>query len=195
MTDVKTRGRTMSPLELEIISSISEEDLLNRSEGALVSSEAPTLSRIRGIHHEIARLLASGLKPADVSAATGYSLSRISILQKDPSFRELLSFYEAKSDEVFVDVRKRMAVLGLDAASELADRLENKPETLSNSQLIEITKASLDRAGFSPVTKTVNVGVQISSDELEALRNSKNSSVKVLDVMPEDYTEVGDSNG
>lgn len=195
MTDVKTRGRTMSPLELEIISSISEEDLLNRSEGALVSSEAPTLSRIRGIHHEIARLLASGLKPADVSATTGYSLSRISILQKDPSFRELLSFYEAKSDEVFVDVRKRMAVLGLDAASELADRLENKPETLSNSQLIEITKASLDRAGFSPVTKTVNVGVQISSDELEALRNSKNSSVKVLDVMPEDYTEVGDSNG
>lgn len=192
MTDVKTRGRTMSPLELEIISSISEEDLLNRNEGSLVSSEAPTLSRIRGIHHEIARLLASGLKPADVSAATGYSLSRISILQKDPSFRELLSFYEAKSDEVFVDVRKRMAVLGLDAASELADRLENKPETLSNSQLIEITKASLDRAGFSPVTKTVNVGVQISSDELEALRNSKNSSVKVLDVMPEDYTEVGD---
>lgn len=195
MTDVKTRGRTMSPLELEIISSISEEDLLNRSEGALVSSEAPTLSRIRGIHHEIARLLASGLKPADVSAATGYSLSRISILQKDPSFRELLSFYESKSDEVFVDVRKRMAVLGLDAASELADRLENKPETLSNSQLIEITKASLDRAGFSPVTKTVNVGVQISSDELADLRNAKNSSVKVLDVMPEDYTEVGDSNG
>ena len=195
MTDVKTRGRTMSPLELEIISSISEEDLLNRSEGALVSSEAPTLSRIRGIHHEIARLLASGLKPADVSAATGYSLSRISILQKDPSFRELLSFYEAKSDEVFVDVRKRMAVLGLDAASELADRLENKPETLSNSQLIEITKASLDRAGFSPVTKTVNVGVQISSDELADLRNAKNSSVKVLDVMPEDYTEVGEPNG
>lgn len=195
MTDVKTRGRTMSPLELEIISSISEEDLLNRSEGALVSSEAPTLSRIRGIHHEIARLLASGLKPADVSAATGYSLSRISILQKDPSFRELLSFYESKSDEVFVDVRKRMAVLGLDAASELADRLENKPETLSNSQLIEITKASLDRAGFSPVTKTVNVGVQISADELESLRNSKSSSVKVLDVMPEDYTEVGDPNG
>lgn len=195
MTDVKTRGRTMSPLELEIISSISEEDLLNRSEGALVSSEAPTLSRIRGIHHEIARLLASGLKPADVSAATGYSLSRISILQKDPSFRELLSFYEKKSDEVFVDVRKRMAVLGLDAASELADRLENKPETLSNSQLIEITKASLDRAGFSPVTKTVNVGVQISADELESLRNSKNSSVKVLDVMPEDYTEAGEPNG
>lgn len=195
MTDVKTRGRTMSPLELEIISSISEEDLLNRSEGALVSSEAPTLSRIRGIHHEIARLLASGLKPADVSAVTGYSLSRISILQKDPSFRELLSFYEAKSDEVFVDVRKRMAVLGLDAASELADRLENKPETLSNSQLIEITKASLDRAGFSPVTKTVNVGVQISADELESLRNAKSSSVKVLDVMPEDYTEAGEPNG
>lgn len=184
MTDVKTKGRKMSPLELEILGSITEQDILERTEGALVSSEAPTLSRIRGIHHEIARQLASGLTSAEVSAITGYSLSRISILQGDPSFRELLAFYKNKSDEVFVDVRKRMAVLGLDAANELADRLETKPETLSNSQLIEITKASLDRAGFSPVTKTVNVGVQISADELADLRNSRSSSVKVLDVMP-----------
>ena len=184
MTDVKTKGRKMSPLELEILGSITEQDILERTEGALVSSEAPTLSRIRGIHHEIARQLASGLTPAEVSAITGYSLSRISILQGDPSFKELLAFYKNKSDEVFVDVRKRMAVLGLDAANELADRLETKPETLSNSQLIEITKASLDRAGFSPVTKTVNVGVQISADELADLRNSRSSSVKVLDVMP-----------
>lgn len=184
MIDVKTKGRKMSPLELEILGSITEQDILERTEGELVSSEAPTLSRIRGIHHEIARQLASGLTPAEVSAITGYSLSRISILQGDPSFKELLSFYKNKSDEVFVDVRKRMAVLGLDAANELADRLETKPETLSNSQLIEITKASLDRAGFSPVTKTVNVGVQISADELADLRNSRSSSVKVLDVMP-----------
>lgn len=184
MTDVKTKGRKMSPLELEILGSITEQDILERTEGELVSSEAPTLSRIRGIHHEIARQLASGLTPAEVSAITGYSLSRISILQGDPSFKELLAFYKNKSDEVFVDVRKRMAVLGLDAANELADRLETKPETLSNSQLIEITKASLDRAGFSPVTKTVNVGVQISADELADLRNSRSSSVKVLDVMP-----------
>ena len=184
MIDVKTKGRKMSPLELEILGSITEQDILERTEGELVSSEAPTLSRIRGIHHEIARQLASGLTPAEVSAITGYSLSRISILQGDPSFKELLSFYKNKSDEVFVDVRKRMAVLGLDAANELADRLETKPETLSNSKLIEITKASLDRAGFSPVTKTVNVGVQISADELADLRNSRSSSVKVLDVMP-----------
>ena len=184
MTDVKTKGRKMSPLELEILGSITEQDILERTEGELVSSEAPTLSRIRGIHHEIARQLASGLTPAEVSAITGYSLSRISILQGDPSFRELLAFYKNKSDEVFVDVRKRMAVLGLDAANELADRLETKPETLSNSQLIEITKASLDRAGFSPVTKTVNVGVQISADELADLRNARSSSVKVLDAMP-----------
>lgn len=184
MTDVKTKGRKMSPLELEILGSITEQDILDRTEGELVSSEAPTLSRIRGIHHEIARQLASGLTPAEVSAITGYSLSRISILQGDPSFKELLAFYKNKSDEVFVDVHKRMAILGLDAANELADRLETKPETLSNSQLIEITKASLDRAGYSPVSKTVNVGVQISADELADLRNSRSSSVKVLDVMP-----------
>lgn len=182
--DTKIKGRNISPLELEILGDITETDLLERTEGAMATSNPPTLAKIRGIHHEIARLLSSGLTSAEVSAATGYSLSRISILQRDPSFRELLAFYKEKEEEVFVDVRKRMAVLGLDAASELQDRLENAPESLTNSQLIEITKATLDRAGFSPVTKTLNVGVQLSTDELEELRGSTKSSVRVIDVMP-----------
>ena len=186
MLDVKIKGRKLSPLELEVLGEISENDLLDREEGALTSSQPITLAKIRGIHHEIARQLASGLTPSEVSATTGYSLSRISILTKDPSFKELLAFYNKKEKEVFVDVRKRMAVLGLDAASELQDRLENAPESLSNSQLIEITKATLDRAGYSPVSKNINVGVSISSDELEALKASSKNSVRIFDVMPQE---------
>jgi hypothetical protein len=186
MPDVKIKGRKLSPLELEVLGEISENDLLDREEGALTSSQPSTLAKIRGIHHEIARQLASGLTSSEVSATTGYSLSRISILTKDPSFKELLAFYNKKEKEVFVDVRKRMAVLGLDAASELQDRLENAPESLSNSQLIEITKATLDRAGYSPVSKNINVGVSISSDELEALKASSKNSVRIFDVMPQE---------
>ena len=190
MVNVKTKGRNLAPLELEILGEITEEELLSRSEGSLTSSSAPTLAKIKGIHHEIARHLSSGLTPAEVSAVTGYSLSRISILQNDPSFKELLAFYKKKEDEVFVDIRKRMAVLGLDAAAELQDRLENTPETLSNSQLIELTKATLDRAGYSPVTKTVSVGVSMTADELDSLRASTSSNVKVIDAMPLDVKEL-----
>lgn len=187
MTDLKTKGRKLSALEIESLGAIAVEDLLERNsaEGALATSQTPTLARLRGIHHDIARQLASGLTPVEVAAATGYSLSRISVLQNDPSFKELLSFYASKKEEAFVDVQKRMAVLGLDAASELADRLETKPETLSNSQLIEITKVSLDRAGYAPVQKSVNMGVQITADELESLRKSTGgNNVRVIDAMP-----------
>lgn len=188
MTDVKTKGRSLLPLELEILGSIEPADLISReSDGGLTTSQTPTLARLRGIHHDIARLLATGLTPAEVSAATGYSPSRISTLQNDPSFKELLSFYSQKDAEVFVDVRKRLATLGMDASAELSDRLIDKPESFTNTQLIELTKATLDRAGYNPVAKSQSVNVTVSSDELAQLRASVPSNVEVREVMDASY--------
>lgn len=195
MHDVKTRGRSLSALELEVLGSISPEDLMDReTEGQLVTSQTPTLARLRGIHHEIARLLATGLSPAEVSAVTGYSPSRISTLQADPSFKELLTFYSQKESEVFVDVRKRMATLGLDASAELSDRLVEKPESFTNTQLIELTKATLDRAGYNPVAKSLNANVSVSAEELAQLRASlPTPQVEVREVMDASYkTEDSD---
>lgn len=194
MDSVKTRGRSLTNLELEILGSISPGDLVEReTDGGLPTSETPTLARIRGIHHDIARLLSDGLSPAEVSAVTGYSPSRISTLQNDPSFKELLAFYAKKSEEVFVDVRKRMAVLGLDASAELADRLVDKPESFTNTQLIELTKASLDRAGFNPVAKSLNATVSISNDELAELKSGlSRSNVQVLEVLDSSSVETSD---
>lgn len=194
MTDVKTKGRSLLPLELEIIGSIEPADLISRSEeNQLTTSQTPTLARLRGIHHDIARLLATGLTPAEVSAATGYSPSRISTLQNDPSFKELLSFYSKKDKEVFVDVRKRLATLGMDASAELSDRLIDKPESFTNTQLIELTKATLDRAGYNPVAKSLTANVSVSSDELAQLRASVPSNVEVREVMDASY-KVEDSD-
>ena len=194
MTDVKTKGRSLLPLELEILGSIEPADLVSRSEeNQLTTSQTPTLARLRGIHHDIARLLATGLTPAEVSAATGYSPSRISTLQNDPSFKELLSFYSEKDKEVFVDVRKRLATLGMDASAELSDRLIDKPESFTNTQLIELTKATLDRAGYNPVAKSLTANVSVSSDELAQLRASVPSNVEVREVMDASY-KVEDSD-
>lgn len=188
MNDVKTRGRSLSPLELEIMGSIEPADLIAREdEGQLETSQPPTLARLRGIHHDIARLLATGLSPSEVSAITGYSPSRISTLQNDPSFKELLSFYAQKDAEVFVDVRKRLATLGMDASAELSDRLVDKPESFTNTQLIELTKATLDRAGYNPVAKSLTASVSVSPEELATLKASIPSSVEVREVMDATY--------
>ena len=172
MSRETTNGKLLSPLELEVLGAIDVNDLVDRAAAPLPSSEAPSLAKLRQIHHEIARLLASGLSEADVAASTGYSLSRISILKSDPSFKELLAYYAARSEEVFIDVRKRLAMLGTDAVAELQDRLDFKSDSLTNTQLIEITKATLDRAGFNPVAKTESVSVLLTGEELQKMKQN-----------------------
>lgn len=172
MSKETTKGKLLSPLELEVLGAIDVNDLVDRAAAPLPSSKAPSLAKLRQIHHEIARLLASGLSEADVAASTGYSLSRISILKSDPSFKELLAYYSARSEEVFIDVRKRLAMLGTDAVAELQDRLDFKSDSLTNTQLIEITKATLDRAGFNPVAKTESVSVLLTGEELQKMKQN-----------------------
>ena len=62
MSEFKTKGRKLSALELEILGPIEPQDLIAREEGGLPTSEAPTIAKLRGIHHEIAQLLAQGLR-------------------------------------------------------------------------------------------------------------------------------------
>lgn len=182
-----TKGKMLSPLELEVLGGVDVSDLVERTTAELQTSEAPSIARLRQIHHEIARLLASGLTETEVAASTGYSLSRISILKGDPSFKELLAYYAARSEEQFLDVRKRLAILGTDAVAELQDRLDYKPDSLTNTQLIEITKTTLDRAGFSPVSKSENVQVLLTGDELEKLKqNIGGGNVRIVESLSSD---------
>lgn len=182
-----TKGKMLSPLELEVLGGVDVSDLVERTTAELQTSEAPSIARLRQIHHEIARLLASGLTETEVAASTGYSLSRISILKGDPSFKELLAYYAARSEEQFLDVRKRLAILGTDAVAELQDRLDYKPDSLTNTQLIEITKTTLDRAGFSPVSKSENVQVLLTGVELEKLKqNIGGGNVRIVESLSSD---------
>lgn len=178
------KGRMVSPLEVEVLDAIDVSDLVERAASPLATSEAPSIAKLRQIHHEIARLLASGLNETEVAASTGYSISRISILKQDPSFKELLAYYSQKSEEVFIDVRKRLAMLGTDAVAELQDRLDYKPDSLTNTQLIEITKATLDRAGYNPVAKSENVQVLLTGDELAKMKSKiGGANVRVVDTL------------
>jgi len=178
------KGRMVSPLEVEVLDAIDVSDLVERAASPISTSEAPSIAKLRQIHHEIARLLASGLNETEVAASTGYSISRVSILKQDPSFKELLAYYSQKSEEAFIDVRKRLAMLGTDAVAELQDRLDFKPDSLTNTQLIEITKATLDRAGYNPVAKSENVQVLLTGDELARMKSKiGGANVRVVDTL------------
>lgn len=123
---------------------LTAEDLaeLAKPQGAVASP----VQRMRHSHHMLARALASnGNRPGEAAALTGYSLSRISILQADPSFQELVSYYASMAEAKYVDVHERMASLSLSAADELQERLEDKPEAFHNKELLELAKLGLEK--------------------------------------------------
>lgn len=154
-----TSGLTLKTLGLEapasgvVLGEIAPEDI-----AALVSADNSTspptppqrLQKVRSIHHQAARLLASGMPPQQVSLAVGWSPNRVYLLKNDPAFQELVAFYQQREDELMIDVRSRLISLGLDAASELHERIIEKPEDVSSKVLLEAMQLSLDRAGHAP---------------------------------------------
>lgn len=165
----RTRGRAPAVIEAEVTRELSLADL------ALLSVEkgstAPNIKSLRESHHALARSLASGVKPAEASIITGYSTSRISILQADPAFKELVQFYRENANLAYADLHERMGVLALDAAETLLERLNDDPDSMSSGFLLDLMKTLADRTGHGPQTKSTNVNVNINlASRLEAAR-------------------------
>jgi len=144
----RTSGRAGKAVTAEHVRDLNLADL------ALLETEKgvkpPTLVRLRESHHTLARALASGQKPAEAAMCTGFSLSRISILQNDPAFKELLNVYSGHQLEVYAGLHQKMAAVAIDAVEELHTRLEDKPEDFSVGQLVEVSKTFADRTGHAP---------------------------------------------
>ena len=185
MSNITTTGRRAAEAELELLGAIEPSDLVARAEG--VCSEVPTLNKIRAIHHDIAKMLAQGMKPSYISSVLNYSLSRISTLQRDPAFKELVTYYNKGNEVAFADVRKQIATLSSDAVAELSARLEEQSDSISTANLLEIAKLSLDRSGFAPVAKSQVAIAHISADDIKDLKaQAGGENVTILKHLQED---------
>lgn len=156
-----SKGIGLMP-SLEIIRPLTPGDLQEEAT-TVKGSRTPELGRLRTSHHAIARLLAEGKKAVEISAITGYSQSRISILQGDPAFRELVAYYGQQVEGTYASVHERLAALSLDAAQELQSRLDEDGKSLSTFELMELVKLGdkVGRKGHTP-EGAGGVSVQIS---------------------------------
>ncbi len=174
----RTVGRAAKPVAAAEVRQLSAADLVLLTAEKGVS--APPIKKLRDSHHALARALAAGCKPAQCQIITGYSASRISILQADPAFQELVSHYAGHENDAHADMIERMKTLGLDALEELRERMEENPEDFSPSMLLEITKVMADRTGAGPATKSTSVQVNVNyADAVKAARERS-----MIDVSP-----------
>ena len=122
-----------------------------------------SLKRLSSRHHGLARSLASGVGPGDAAMIHGYDPARVSILQGDPAFKELIAFYTEKIDAAFADVAERMSGLARDSMDVLQERLEDDPDGFTNKELLAIMDSMHDRIGYGKQSTQTNVTIDLSS--------------------------------
>ncbi len=160
-------------LDLEVagvVTEITETDKLPTYDKTVVK-------RLRDSHHALARAIASGMPLQAASAATGYSPSRISILQADPTFRELLDHYRRTKAEAIIDVEARFLYAGLDSLQSYMEQLEDDPESIPVALRVEAAKVFSAIAGYAAVSRSINknfnYGIGDDMDRLKAQRAAK----------------------
>ena len=169
------RGRRQSAgPQAMIVRDLTEEDvrkLWGMKDGDL-SSEPPPRQKLKHAHHNLARLLASGVPHMECHYQTGYNISTISILLNDPSFKDLVEYYKSQVNEQFLNVHERLASLSMDVVTELQDRLENEPDEFTNSELKGLLETTLDRTGHGPTSSVNHRGVVgfVTPDQLDGLK-------------------------
>lgn len=141
-------GRRPAPLDFSVVRELTEADLQLLSLES--STQPPALKRITDRHHALARLLASGVGEGEASLILNYDQSRVSILKNSPAFQELLALYRSEVDREFAVVLDHMSGLSKDALFELRERLEEKPEKFTNSELLRIVTDMTDRVPAAP---------------------------------------------
>jgi hypothetical protein len=129
----------------------------------------------------------------EISLALGYSPSRISVLKADPTFRELLSFYEKQQADLKLDISTRLTGISMEALETLQQRLDDDPEDFSNRELMDLAELSLDRTGHGK-SSTVQVLHGLDEETAEFLKSQHQthrlgavhnlSEGQVIDVTP-----------
>lgn len=143
-------------------------------------SAAVRIQKLKDSHHQVARLIASGLPLYEVAERTGYSYQRIATLNVDPSVQELVANYRNMVNEAWresIDEFQRNAIANMAKAERmLGDKLDaadEGDETLSTRELVAITSDRMDRFGYGKKNMNVNVNVDFAAKLEAAIARTK----------------------
>jgi hypothetical protein len=142
--------------------------------GAVLGIKQQPLQSIRHVHHRLAQLLAGGMSTYQAALLCNYTINRVEVLKGDPAFQNLMAHYQGVVQDQFGDFVTAASDLSLDMMSRLREILEDAPEKLSPTHLMEAIKLLADRSGHAPVNKSVNLNVNTDmAQRLNAARSRR----------------------
>ena len=138
------------------------------------------VKNLRDSHHNVARLMASGMSNTEIALATGYTTQRIGRFRNDPSMVELVASYRAMITEDWLENQDHLAVLAVKnmvaAERQLSDKLDAADEAgelLPTRELLAIAADRMDRFGYGKKSMNVNVNVDFAAKLEAAIARSK----------------------
>jgi hypothetical protein len=151
---IPSRGAVAEPLTLEVTRELTASDLLRLSEAPKVG--VPLLQKLRATHHRMAQLQASGKTMGQIAAIVGCTTARLTQLQGDPTYTELVAYYNDQIMTAMIEdsarLRDKIVDAGEMAVDELRDRLEDdaKRTRMSTSDVRQIAEFAMDRTVAPP---------------------------------------------
>lgn len=121
-------------------------------------------------HHQLARMLAAGVKLKEAAAAAGMHAQTAHLLQASPAFQNLLVSYMQLFDQATMDYKQKLEAAAGVAVTELHDRLVSSPETFNNETLRRTVETLSDRTGHGPTSKVVSASMALTPADLRALK-------------------------
>ena len=190
---IPSRGAIAEPLTFSVVRELISTDMLRLSEAPKVG--VPILQRLRAQHHRQAQLQAAGHAMNEIAAIVGCTTARLTQLQGDPMYMDLVSYYKDQIMTAMIEdsarLRDKLVDAGEMAVDELRDRLEDneRRNRMSTSDVRQIAEFAMDRTvappkaapAQSPIPPniTINFGTPIRQGRtLDATEN--------LDLLTED---------
>ncbi len=136
------------------------------------------LEDLKEAHHKLAMLLAQGVRTGEAAMLTGYSISRICALRKDPAFMESMAYWSSRKDDAFDITNRKLADVAGEGLSEIRRRLRESPDAFRVTELVKVATMGLDRTGHGPTTHTETLSVALTGAELLRLKEGARAQVE-----------------
>ena len=158
------------------VEALDDEDIEHVEELLRPTRIVPHLQSIKETHHNLARILATGATRTEAAEQAGFTISRVSTLMADPTFKELVEGYRVRATEIheeeFRGARKMAAKVVTQITRMIADEVEiadnQDNRSLDDKPIIPLGRLEslLQTLGDRTILPKQSVNVQVDGDSL-----------------------------
>ncbi len=178
----RPRNPRGTPYKILAVRPLKESDL-----AALREKSAPLarLQTLRDSHHQVARMMASGLNNLQISQLVGISLATASRYRRDPALQELVAHYRALVTEEWLEDQDQISQMSMGAIVKSLrtihdhfDDADERGELVPMNRALSVASDLMDRFGYGKKSQTTNVNVNYAAELEAAIQRSRTKTIE-----------------